>query len=180
MAGLFYVQKITIQIFILQFLYVSLAQSQDKAISKTLSNCIKVTNYFFCNPDNKSTNSAAPAYEGYGYCCQYGSSAAECQENQNGNDCTLGDISVLGEPLYRTYWVGMTPSICNSKSHKLIADTTLNYHQADQMVIEQRTATTYEACHWIIGVEDYKYRDDTEAYIELRIEEMTWVNAYIY
>ena len=38
----------------------------------------------------------------------------------------------------------------------------------------------YEACYWIIGVEDNKYRDDTGAYIEFRIEEMSKVNAYIY
>lgn len=38
----------------------------------------------------------------------------------------------------------------------------------------------YEACHWIISVEDYKYRDDTGAYIELQIEKLENAVAYIY
>lgn len=48
------------------------------------------------------------------------------------------------------------------------------------MVIERRVAASYEACHWVIGVEENKYRDDTEAYIELRIETANLANAYLY
>ena len=122
-------------------------------------------------------------YEGYGYCCKKGESDDDsCIENEDkeGHDCTIDDVTQQGEPLYRTYWVGMTPKVCGSTSYELEADATYQVHKADSMVIQERAALTYEACHWVIGVEDNKYRDDTEAYIELRIEEMTWVQAYIY
>ena len=69
----------------------------------------------------------------------------------------------------------MTPEVCSSTSFDLVADQTYKVHTADNMVIERRESDKYEACHWVIGVEDNKYRDDTEAYIELRIESMTWV-----
>jgi len=48
------------------------------------------------------------------------------------------------------------------------------------MVIEKRKALSYEACHWVIGVEDNKYRDDTGAYVELFISDLSKANAYIY
>ena len=47
-------------------------------------------------------------------------------------------------------------------------------------MIEERDAIEYEACHWIISVEDNKYRDDTNAYIELRFETLDNAVAYIY
>lgn len=40
--------------------------------------------------------------------------------------------------------------------------------------------TDYEACYWIISVEENKYRDDTDAYIELRFETLDNAEAYIY
>ena len=48
------------------------------------------------------------------------------------------------------------------------------------MVLEQRIAPSYEACHWIIGAEDKKYRDDTDAYIELFIDKAMTASAYVY
>ena len=47
-------------------------------------------------------------------------------------------------------------------------------------MIEERDATDYEACYWTIAVEDDKYRDDTSAYIELRLESLDNAIAYIY
>lgn len=96
----------------------------------------------------------------------------DCERNKNNNICTLGDTSLLGEPLYRTYWVGMKPSVCNSKSNSLVADSSLKVQEASKMVIEERVTTTYEACHWIISVDENKYRNDTGAYIELYIMNM--------
>ena len=47
----------------------------------------------------------------------------------------------------------------------LWADTELKHTYASKIVIEERDAEVYEACYWRIAVEDYKYRDDTDAYI---------------
>ena len=47
-------------------------------------------------------------------------------------------------------------------------------------MIKERIAEDYEACHWIISVEPNKYRDDTNAYIELRFETLDNAVAYIY
>ena len=38
----------------------------------------------------------------------------------------------------------------------------------------------YEACYWTIAVEENKYRDDTEAYIEFSIELFENAEVYIY
>ena len=67
-----------------------------QAIETTLSNCVKVTGYYFCNPNNVSTNPARPAYEGYGYCCKNGITDDNCKESDSkeGFDCTLGDVTV--------------------------------------------------------------------------------------
>ena len=87
---------------------------------------------------------------------------------------------IQGEPLYRTFWVGMTPTVCGSESYELNADIAEQTLTADKMVIEERNQVKYEACHWIIGVEDNKYRDDTDAYIELMINSVEGADAYIY
>lgn len=47
-------------------------------------------------------------------------------------------------------------------------------------MIEERVADDYEACYWIIGVEEYKYRDDTNAYIEVSLEKFENVEVHIY
>jgi len=95
--------------------------------------------------------------------------------------CTAGDITVVGEPLYRTYWVGLNSSVCNTTSDfKLLADGELRNQSATNMVIERRAAMTYEACHWVVTVEENIYRDDTDAYVEIMIEKKERAIAYIY
>ena len=47
-------------------------------------------------------------------------------------------------------------------------------------MIDDRVATDYEACHYIVSVEEDKYRDDTGAYIELTLIELYHADAYIY
>ena len=54
------------------------------------------------------------------------------------------------------------------------------YFYADHFVIAKRLASDYEACLWRIEVEDEKYRDDTGAYIELRLESLDNAIAYLY
>ena len=48
------------------------------------------------------------------------------------------------------------------------------------MVLGERDATDYEACYWILSVEDDKYRDDTGAYIEVVFDKLDKADAYIY
>ena len=38
----------------------------------------------------------------------------------------------------------------------------------------------YEACHWIVSADTDLYRDDTDAYIELRFEKLENAQAFIY
>lgn len=95
------------------FIVSTLGQALDDAISTTLSECLKLENHVFCNPNNVSTNPNRVAYEGFGWCCPIGSSSANCQDGSNNIECTNGPASQQGEPLYRTFWVGMTPKVCN-------------------------------------------------------------------
>jgi hypothetical protein len=74
----------------------------------------------------------------------------------------------------------MTPTICNSTSTSLIATSEKNLQISNKIVIEERVASSYEACYWIIAAEDNKFRDDTSAYIELKLESLSNAVAYIY
>ena len=143
------------------FCTVVLGQGLDDAISTTIPECLKLDNHFFCNPGNVSTNPNRPLSEGFGWCCPQGSTSSNCQAGVDGLVCTSGDKEVQGEQLYKTFWVGMTPAICNSESNELIATKEAQRQVTTNMLIESRVATTYEACHWVISVPDYKYRDDT-------------------
>ena len=136
--------------------------------------------YRFCNPNNVSTNPNKPDYEGFGYCCPPGSTSANCQDGENGNTCTLNGLERQGEPLYKTYWVGMTEAVCNTTSYDLTVETTRSVQIANNFVIDERDAEHYEACHWSVSVEKEKYRDDTEAYIEVVIESLDNAIAFIY
>ena len=138
------------------------------ATESTLEDCLAKADSFFCNLNNKS-----------GYCCAVGETSNECIESES-VQCTLGDVSIQGEPLYRTYWVGLTPLTCGAESNRLFADRSEQIHKANSMVIEERNSVKYEACHWVIGVEDNTFRDDTEAYLEVLIENMQDADAYIY
>ena len=62
----------------LMLIIMTIVDAQDNAIVATLANCLRVTGYYFCNPNNESTNPTAAAYEGYGYCCAEGSTAENC------------------------------------------------------------------------------------------------------
>ena len=74
----------------------------------------------------------------------------------------------------------MTLQVCNSTSHDLNAETTLKTQIADNLVIAPRFDDNYEACYWIVSVEENKFRDDTDGYIELQIEKLDNAVAYIY
>ena len=74
----------------------------------------------------------------------------------------------------------MTPAICGATAFELEATETRQEQIATNFVIQSRVTDMYEACHWIVSVEDYKYRDDTGAYIELQLEKLENAVAYIY
>ena len=82
------------------------------------------TNKIFCNNNNISTNPSVARYEGYGNCCPIGSTDDRCIHGKNGVACTSGPLAIQGEPLYRTFWTGMTPAICNTTSFELEAKDT--------------------------------------------------------
>ena len=101
-------------------------------VSTTLANCVKVADYKYCNKDNKPSLEGQPAYEGYGYCCNIDSNPVECNDSLvEGLDCTMGDVGVQGEPIYRTYWTGIEAATCNTTDNMLTADTSLQLHIAN-------------------------------------------------
>ena len=85
-----------------------------------------------------------------------------------------------GTPLFNTFWDGTSPAVCNATSYELTATEEKNYHYADKILIEERSAADYEACHWIISVDTDLYRDDTSAFIEMRFETLENAVAHIY
>ena len=104
------------------------AQAIDDALSATIPQCMRLKDYKFCDNNNVSTNPNKPAYEGWGYCCPIDSESANCVEEENDSECTIGDLSLQGEPLYKTFWVGMTRStVCNSTETALVADSSRQY-----------------------------------------------------
>ena len=75
----------------------------------------------------------------------------------------------------------MTPEICNTTdSRSYTPSEDKQYHYAEKIVIEERSAVDYESCYYYISVDDNKYFDDTDAYIELKLETLDNAIAYIY
>ena len=60
-----------------------------------------------------------------------------------------------------TYWVGMTPTQCNSTSHELTASPSLETKIARKMVIKPRFVSVYEACYWVITAADTHFAADS-------------------
>ena len=155
------------------------AISSDVIVAK-VTDCMQLTDHIYCNNANIGTKDGVELYEGYGYCCPPLSQSPECQDGSNGIECTNGPDELQGVPLYKTFWSGMTPAICNSTTYELTATSDKNFKYADKFVIQERDAVDYEACHWIISVEENKYRDDTRAFIELRFETLDNAEVHIY
>ena len=138
--------------------------------------------HHFCNPKNVSTNPNKLVYEGFGWCCPELSNSVNCINGENNLTCTIGDEKLQGEPLYKTYWVGQTATVCNQTEtgQALQADLSLQYTYASKFVIMERDAEEYEACYWTIAVEKEKYRNDTKAYIEINFEVFDNAEVHIY
>lgn len=139
-----------------------------------------LTDHYYCDNNSISTSPEKSRYEGYGYCCPPNSKSVNCQDGLSGIQCTSGPAAEQGVPLYKTFWTGMTPEICGTTTYDLKATPDKNVLQASKIVIQERVSAEYEACHWIISVEDYTYRDDTNAYIELRFETIDNADVYLY
>ena len=110
------------------------AQADDTIVS-TVTGCMQLPDYFYCNNANIGTKSGEELYEGFGYCCPPNSQSQECQNDSNGNECTNGPDEVQGIALYKTFWSGMTLDVCNSTSYELTASPDKNFHYADKIVI---------------------------------------------
>lgn len=156
-------------------------QAEGQFVS-TLPNCMAYYETYFCNDNNVSSDPAKELYEGYGWCCPSALSdlSPNCDSKIEGINCTVGNVSEQLEPLYKTYWVGMTPEICGSSETSFTAEETKKEHIAEKFVIKERVATDYEACHWTISVDTDKYWDNTGAYIELQLYDLVNAEAYIY
>ena len=81
--------------------------------------------YYFCNVanENSRTNNT---YGGYGWCCPTNTTGfykdPHCIET-TAVSCTNGNKEKQGEPLYLSYWPGMTDEICGRTSESLVAST---------------------------------------------------------
>lgn len=66
---------------------------------------------FFCKRvDNGSVTSVPQIYDMTGWCCEKGSSDFRCLESSEFT-CTLTKAE-MSQPLWMTYWVGMSPRLC--------------------------------------------------------------------
>ena len=88
----------------------------------TAAKCATKKGYFFCNHRDTSVGPYAESYEGVGFCCpSRGYKAYRRCVNfpSKGVECTLPNYypTDQGIPLYMTYWVGLTPTQCNSTTH---------------------------------------------------------------
>ena len=96
--------------------------------------------YYFCNVENENSRTNN-TYKGYGWCCPTNTTGfykdAHCTET-TAVSCTNGNKEKQGEPLYLSYWPGMTDEICNRTSESLIATTETQTFEANQIVIEER------------------------------------------
>jgi hypothetical protein len=161
-----------------------LQTTEEQARKSHVVNCYQSSydnpgSYFFCNPDNVPTKEYSKDYLKYGWCCPTGSTQDVCQDTDS-HQCTLPDVQQQGVPLFMTYWVGANEpnGFCNSTSTELTATQDVQRQISNNAVIQNREQSIYEACYWIISVEDFKYRDD--ATLEIAVEDLFQANLYIY
>lgn len=82
------------------------------------------------------------------------------------------------QPLYMTYWPGMTAIQCNSQSHSLQANAAVQTQIDASLNLSSRNAPLYEACYWIINAIPNTFRDTAMIYIWAN--QLTNANMYIY
>lgn len=97
----------------------------------TVAKCATKKGYYFCNHEDLSVDeTVTKSYLGKGFCCPYRGFKSDercANDPANGVECTLPAYypQDQGMPLYMTYWVGQTPTQCNSTSHQLSASSDL-------------------------------------------------------
>ena len=93
----------------------------------------------------KTTNT----FDKTGYCCKPLPAPADpnCVQNlDKGIECTL-NAKDQGQPLYMSYWPGMTATACNSVSHNLVATSEKSTQSNSNLNLASRNAQVYEACY---------------------------------
>lgn len=145
-----------------------------------LPTCYGQSNYYFCNQGDVSAQANTTASGTYGYCCPNIATPteAECIENASyKRECSYTP-ALSGKPLYYTYWPGMTPEVCGSTSHDLVASSALQSQVSDNLVLQGRSGSSFEACYWKITPEANTFT--TSAYIDIYLDAISNANFYVY
>ena len=73
----------------------------------------------------------------------------------------------MAAPLYQSYWVGMTPTICGS-GPSLTATSALQVQRATNLTIGTRPFdSVIESCYWYITADTGKWQNGAQIYIYL-------------
>ena len=86
----------------------------------------------------------------------------------------------MDEPLYMSYWVGMTPEFCSVQSNSLITATeNLVTYEIPSINYKTRAPDTIvESCHYIIEADQDDWTIDSLIYIYLNATNTA--NMYVY
>ena len=118
---------------------------------------------FFCNPGN-STSTNTTAWGTSGWCCAQNSTDLNCINGAT-NQCSLTQ-SLMEQPLYMTYWVGMSSKVCGIQ--ELTATDAMQVVNASSLTLGARTFDpVIESCYWTIKTDTNKYHDSAQLYIYL-------------
>jgi len=87
----------------------------------------------------------------------------------------------MPQPIYMSYWVGMTPKLCGVENRNLIANGTLTKQVISSLVLKNPRGaidTVVESCYYIISVDTSIWKDGN-ILISLEASNNANMNVYI-
>ena len=155
---------------ILMLLLLKFTFAQDPDFTTALDCFSWASTYYFCGliSDTSVKESYNTIYEQLGNCCLKGTSDSRCVHGTT-YTCTLDNTRTLW-PLWATYWVGMSPSVCGTESRTLTAGSDFQTVVSSPLTIWERTRTSpyIEACYWTIKADQTEWNPQySELFIKL-------------
>jgi len=86
----------------------------------------------------------------------------------------------MAQPIWMSYWVGMTPALCNVTSNTLTtaSETIVEYTIKSMNLATRAPDTVVESCYYIIQVDQDLWQVDSYIYIYLNA--FSTANMYVY
>jgi hypothetical protein len=121
----------------------------------------------FCALKSGESVREAKNADTYGYCCVEGSTDPNCTDGDT-VECTL-PYSQMADPIYMSYWAGMTADKCGYETRKFKATEAVQTIKAPSLLyLNRKPSKVVESCYYLITADQSDlYRTSAELQIAL-------------